>query len=90
MIAQNPSASGIAHGVGMTPVLLVGVPPCHRQWYGSKPLTTMVHQESNLVLQLFISDPKSIVEVWYISTVPTTGSNGRCRTRLKLVQGTVF
>jgi hypothetical protein len=68
--AQKPSASGIAHGVGMSPALLVGVPPCHRRWYGSKPLTTMVHWESNLVLQkgLFL-DPQSIVELWYIRVV---------------------
>ena len=50
-LRKKQSASGIAHGVGMKPVLSVGVPPCHRQWYGSKPLTTMVHRESNLVLQ---------------------------------------
>ena len=50
-IAPKSSVSGIAHGVGMTPVSLVGASACTRRWYGPKPLTTTVHQESHLVLQ---------------------------------------
>jgi len=50
-IAPKPSVSGITHGVGMTPTRSVWALACTRQWYGSKPLTTMVHQESHLVLQ---------------------------------------
>jgi hypothetical protein len=37
--------------VGMTPVRSVGASACTRRWYGPKPLTTMVHRESYLVLQ---------------------------------------
>jgi hypothetical protein len=50
-IAPKPSVSGIVHGVGMTPARSVGASACTRRWYGPKPLTTMVHRESHLVLQ---------------------------------------
>jgi hypothetical protein len=50
-IAPKPSVSGIVHGVGMTPACSVGASACNRRWYGPKPLTTMVHRESHLVLQ---------------------------------------
>jgi len=50
-IAPKPSVSGIVHGVGMTPVRWAGASACTGGWYGPKPLTTMVHRESHLVLQ---------------------------------------
>ncbi len=50
-IAPKPSVSGIVHGVEMTPARSVGALSCTRRWYGPKPLTTMVHRESHLVLQ---------------------------------------
>jgi hypothetical protein len=50
-IAPKPSASGIAHGVRMTPARSVGALSCTRRWYGKKPLTTMVASDTELVLR---------------------------------------
>ena len=50
-IAPKPSVSGIAHGVGMTPICSIGASACPIRWYGPKPLTTMLHRESRLVPQ---------------------------------------
>ncbi len=85
-IAPKPSASGIAHGVRMTPVHPVRALSCTRQWYGPTPLTTMVALDEELVLKRGeYFDPQSIVEVWYLSTWVQNIFNHRFRTRMKLV-----
>ncbi len=38
----KPSAGIIAHGVGVTPMCLLGASSAHRRWYGPKPPAAMV------------------------------------------------
>ena len=50
-IVHKPSTSGITYGVRMTPACFVGTLSCTWQWYGPKPLTTMVAWDTELVLR---------------------------------------
>jgi hypothetical protein len=85
-IAPKPSASGITHGVRMTPARSVGASSCTRRWYGPKPLTTMVASVTELVLRWeWILWPKKYCRSMVHFYVSSKQLQQLSRTHIKLV-----